>query len=122
MANHYPLSYSGRIIAEILGKILYFPAWWYSVGLARCARKAWLFLRDREKSLSLFVWIKNWFVPMYGQRDWVGRLISFLVRSVQIIIRGAALIFWLILAAIILLLWIIIPVLLIIGLSFQLAG
>ena len=121
MANHYPLTYGGRLIVQIIGKILYFPVWWYTVGLSRFVRNAWQFLRNREKSLSLLVWAKNLFVPMYGQRDWAGRLISFLVRIVQIIARGLAVFFWLMFIILVILLWLIVPILLIVGLGFQLA-
>ncbi|MFA5753956.1 MAG: hypothetical protein WC905_01160 [Patescibacteria group bacterium] len=120
MVKHYPLTYSGRIIVQILGKILYFPVWWYTVGLVRLVKNAWQFLRNQEQSLSLVVWIKNLFVPMYGQRDWAGRLISFLIRSVQIIARGLIMILWLAIATIVLCFWLAVPALLVIALGFQL--
>ena len=39
------------------------------------------FLDSKEKSLALFVWVKNLFVSMYGQRDFWGALISFVMRT-----------------------------------------
>jgi hypothetical protein len=45
-------------------------------------------------SLSLGVWLKNIFVPMYGQRDWESRLISVFMRSVQIVFRSLGLFIW----------------------------
>jgi hypothetical protein len=122
MTKHNPLTYSGRIIAQILGKILYFPVWWYTVGLVRFAKGAGRLFSNQEKSLGLLVWAKNIFVPMYGQRDWAGRLISFLVRSVQIIARGFVMALWFLLICLALLAWLAIPLLLIIALGFQLAG
>lgn len=70
-----------------------------------------IFVMDKQRSLALFVWIKNIFVPMYGQRDIQGFLISFFVRLVQIIFRSLILILWIIIALIAFWLWIIFPVL-----------
>lgn len=39
------------------------------------------------RGLALDIWLKNIFVPMYGQRDAASRIISFLMRLVQIIFR-----------------------------------
>ncbi|HTW96662.1 MAG TPA: hypothetical protein VMD74_03355 [Candidatus Methylomirabilis sp.] len=109
------------IIAGIAKDIIFFPFWWYSIGLFRLI--IWLknFIIDREKSLAFLVWLKNLFVPMYGLRDWQGRIISFFVRLVQIIIRGIIIIFWIIVALIIFWLWIIFPVLVIYEIFYQLA-
>jgi hypothetical protein len=119
MFSHNFLTYSGKIIAQILGEILYFPIWWYSIGFIRRIKVSWSFLRDREISLGFSVWAKNIFVPMYGQRDFAGRLISFLVRLVQIIARGLVLFLWLIIVLLGLIFWLALPILLLIALAFQ---
>lgn len=41
--------------------------------------------------IGFSLWLKNIGVPLYGQTDIVGRLFSFLLRLVNIIIRGALL-------------------------------
>lgn len=113
------LSYSGKIIVQILGEILYFPVWWYSVGFGRLAKNVWRFFLGQEQILGFSVWAKNLFVPMYGQSDWTGRLISFVMRLVQIIFRGMILLLWLVISLLILFLWLLIPGLLLLALSYQ---
>lgn len=49
-------------------------------------------LRGYAKYFAIEVWIKNIFVPMFGQRDWQSRLISVCMRLVQIIGRTLALV------------------------------
>lgn len=122
MLNHNFLTYSGKIILQILGEILYFPIWWYSVGFGRLVKGVWRFWRNQEINLGFSVWAKNLFVPMYGQRDFAGRLISFLIRLVQIIFRGAVLLLWLFIMLLILIGWLALPLLLLLALSFQISG
>ncbi len=119
MLNHNFLSYSGKIILQSLGEILYFPIWWYSVGFVRLVKSLWRFLLNQEKILAFSVWLKNLFVPMYGQRDFVGRLISFIIRLAQIILRGFVLLLYLILMLGLLLLWLIFPIALLLMTAFQ---
>jgi len=84
-----------RIISKLVIDILLYPVWWYTIGLKRSA----LFTRDMIRlgntSLAPGVWLKNIFVPMYGQRDLQGRLASFFMRSVNIVIRGGLFLLWL---------------------------
>lgn len=122
MLNHNFLTYSGKIILQILGEILYFPIWWYSVGFARFCKGAARFWLNREINLGFSVWAKNLFVPMYGQRDFTGRLISFLIRLVQIIFRGLLLLFWLVVVLAALIVWLIFPLALLLVLVFQFSG
>ena len=42
--------------------------------------------------MAISVWIKNIFVPMFGQNDWQSRLISIFMRSVQIVGRSIGLV------------------------------
>jgi len=110
MLSHNFAVYGSKIFAEIIGDILYFPLWWYSRGLAGVVRGLRRFLSDREKSLALLVWIKNIHRPMYGQYDWQGVLISFVMRVVQIIFRSILMVFWLAAAVFALFAWLILPV------------
>ncbi len=119
MFNHNFFTYSGQIILQVLGEILYFPVWWYSLGLWRFSKALSLFWLGREKSLGLSVWVKNIFVPMYGQRDMASRLISFFMRVVQIIFRGLILLFLLLILLLIWLGWLLLPVFLLLAMSFQ---
>lgn len=49
-------------------------------------------LRGYARYFAIEVWIKNIFVPMFGQHDWQSRLISVFMRLVQIIGRSLALV------------------------------
>ncbi|MEN9558024.1 MAG: hypothetical protein RL141_393 [Candidatus Parcubacteria bacterium] len=48
-------------------------------------------LRYRARAYALGIWIRNFFVPMYGQYDWAGRLVSVFMRFVVLVGRGIAL-------------------------------
>ncbi len=122
MLNHNFLTYTGKIILQIAGEILYFPVWWYSVGFIRTVKSVFRFWRAREESLGFSVWLKNIFVPMYGQRDMASRIISFVMRFIQIIFRGIVLLIWLGIILAILIIWLVFPILLFLGLVFQLAN
>jgi len=94
-----------KIFTDILTDIVFFPFWWYSFGLVKVIKNLARFVADKEKSLGLLVWIKNIFVPMYGQRDIQGKIISFFIRLIQIVFRSLILIFWLAVAIVGFWLW-----------------
>lgn len=48
-------------------------------------------LRYRFQAYAFRIWIRNFFVPMYGQHDWSGRIVSFFMRLVVLIGRLIAL-------------------------------
>lgn len=112
--------YSMKIISELFWDVARFPLWWYSRGLIKIVLRMKNFLSDKEKSLSFFVWLKNIFRPMYGQNDIAGFLISFLVRSFQIVFRGIILSFWFLVAIGVVLAWLALPVFVIYQLIMQL--
>jgi len=120
MVSNNFVFYSAKILTELVWDILYFPLWWYSRGLVKLFFSLGDFLANRQKSLALLVWVKNIFRPMYGQYDWQGMLISFLVRLVQIIIRSILMLFWLIVVGLIFIFWLVLPLLVIYEIIFQL--
>lgn len=115
MENFYGLKTIGLILLEIF----YFPVWWYSKGLMGAFVRAKNFLAKRERGLALLVWIKNIFVPMYGQTDIASRLISFFMRFFQIIFRSVAMLFWVFAVLIIILFYIFLPVFVVYQIIFQ---
>lgn len=119
MFRHNFLSYSGKIIISLILEIVYFPVWWYSVGFFRIAKNIWRFFRGRNQALGFSIWLKNIFVPMYGQYDWAGRLISFFIRLIQIIFRGSILLFWGVICFFLVVGWLILPIFLVLALAFQ---
>ncbi len=111
----YALAFQ-KLIIEALVDIFYFPIWWYSFGAVKAAE--WCFNLFKEGNLRLApgIWLANIFVPMFGQYDWQGRLVSFFMRVVQIIFRGAALLVWTLACFTLFVIWLILP--LVIGYGF----
>ncbi len=110
-----------QILGRFAGNILFFPLWWYSVGFVRFTSRVLGFWRGEQRVLGLSVWIKNIFIPMYGQTDIVGRLISFFMRLVQIIFRSLAMLFWVVLGVALILFWLALPLFIIFAIAFQLS-
>jgi hypothetical protein len=108
LTNNF-IFYSAKILGKTVWDIFYFPFWWYGQGLLRFFGVVKNFIKDRERSLAFLVWLKNIGVPMYGQYDWQGRIISFFMRLFQVIVRGLMMLFWLVCSLVILLIWIALP-------------
>lgn len=120
MFRHNFLVVGVKVILQILGEIIYFPVWWYSVGFIRCGRVIIRFFLDQEAALGFRVWVTNLFVPMYGQQDFAGRIISFVMRLVQIVFRGLFLSLVALFLLGIMAFWLFFPIILIIITFFQL--
>lgn len=90
----YALAFQ-KVVIEAILDIFYFPVWWYSGGLVKAGRWCLGFLYGGVEMFAPGVWIKNVFVPMYGQYDWEGRIISFFMRVFQVIVRTVAMVIWL---------------------------
>ncbi|MBU1126188.1 MAG: hypothetical protein ABH826_00015 [Patescibacteria group bacterium] len=105
---------------DLVTDLVRWPFWWYSKGLILVT--GWIFhsISNYSRSLALWVWIKNIFVPMFGARDIQSRLISFFVRLVQIIARSFMLLIFSILMIIALAAYMIFPVFCVYGLINQL--
>jgi hypothetical protein len=99
-----------RLLLEAVFDIFYFPIWWYTGGALRAGRYCLALFLHGNLVLAPGLWLRNIFVPMYGQYDWQGRLISFVMRVIQIIARGIALIVWLAGCLGLFALWFIFPV------------
>ncbi|MCE9586065.1 hypothetical protein K8R04_01960 [Candidatus Uhrbacteria bacterium] len=97
-------------LSETFGSIIRFPFWWYTEGLIEAARWCARGLRFRWESAGISVWVKNFFVPMYGQYDIAGRLVSVVMRFFVLIGRLIGLVFEAIGYALLLTTWVILPV------------
>lgn len=73
---------------ELIGSVIRFPLWWYTEGVIGLAKWFLQELRFRWKSYSFVIWLKNFFVPMYGQYDLGGRLVSVGMRFVVLCARA----------------------------------
>jgi len=100
--------YFTKISIQILLDFVYFPLWWYTLGFLRFLNGVGGFLRDQWIIIGAGTWIKNLFTPMYGQRDFVGRAISFVIRIFQIIFRFLAFLFFAVLSFLAIIFWLLI--------------
>ena len=88
---HSRVSAIARLVFfDLLGSIAWFPVWWYTTGLSLAAEKAWKALRYRAQAYAFRIWLRNFFVPMYGQYDLAGRAVSVFMRFVVLIGRFIA--------------------------------
>ena len=76
------------LAADGFREVLHFPLWWYTTGLMRTLQWATSSIKGAPTFFGLDVWVKNLFVPMYGDESFVGRLISFGVRFFVVLVRG----------------------------------
>lgn len=97
-----------------------FPVWWYSRGLLATTKGIFRFLQHENQSLALSIWVRNIFVPMYGQTDWQGRAVSIFIRLIQIIFRSFLMLVYVFLGFIGLLVWLAAPLFIIYQIIFQL--
>ena len=98
------------LLIDGIKAVFYFPLWWYSKGFLKVLKGSWQVIKDFNLTLGFTIWLKNLFVPMFGQKDIWGRLISIFLRFVQIIFRGLILIIFLILILVFILAWLVLPV------------
>lgn len=100
---------AGLVFVDLIGSIFWFPMWWYTKGLVKLVGWCVKALEYRKKQYAFGVWIRNFFVPMYGQWDWTGRIISMFMRTVVIIGRGIGLALEALIYVFLCVCWIILP-------------
>lgn len=120
METKNPIWHFLSIFALEAKDIVFFPLWWYSSGFLNLLIGLKEFISDSEKSLGFFVWVKNLFVPMYGQRDPQGFIISIFIRGIQSLARGFFLLVVVSFALLIAIVWLILPILIMHQIFFQL--
>lgn len=113
MPNNIAYTSIKFVIIDLIGDILYWPIWWYTKGLFGAIKYTTNSIQGMQESLGLRIWIKNIFTPMFGQYDMEGRIISFFVRIIQIIVRSFILFLWTILSFFIFIAWIIVPIIIV---------
>lgn len=72
----------GTATLRVLGEAAAAPWWWYARGLRAVLAWGGRTLRGWRRAVGLGLWARSLFVPMYGQDDWQGRIISFAMRLV----------------------------------------
>lgn len=98
------------VLIDEIKTILYFPIWWYTSGLLNVFKLAGSIIVNMDETLGFRIWVKNLFVPMFGQRDFAGRAISLFLRLFQIIVRGLVLLLIILLALILVVIWLLLPI------------
>lgn len=98
-----------RLLFEFVLDILYAPLWWYTGGIAYAINTAQNAVSAANTNLAPFMWLKNLFVPMFGQHDFQGRMVSVIMRFLNFIVRGVALFLWTVCVLGLLLLWVLVP-------------
>lgn len=79
------------IFIDLVGSLAWFPIWWYTTGLKKVINSSVSALSYRLRSYGIKVWLVNFFVPMYGQHDLTGKLVSVFMRTMILIGRLIAL-------------------------------
>ena len=95
------------ISQKIVGEFLYFPIWWYSTGLLKAARGWMTNMKNLNKRLGMWIWIKHIFVPMYAEYNFWGRIISFFMRLIILVFRSIIFIVFFIIYSLIFVLYVI---------------
>jgi hypothetical protein len=104
-----------RIFLEAILDIFYFPVWWYTGGALHALIWCKDFFLSGNQTLAPGLWLANLFVPMFGQYDIQGRIISVFMRLIQFVLRSVALAFWLVISIILFCVWLALPVLFVYG-------
>lgn len=102
------------LFLKLVLDFVYAPVWWYSEGLAWFFRKIVTSIQDTAQSAGLGIWVKNILVPMYGQYDIWGRIVSFIVRFANIIGRAVWVFLWACMCVAVLVIWIAAPIILLV--------
>lgn len=118
--EHNSFTYLGKVLTRIIWDFLYFPLWWYGAGFLKTLRGVLNFYRGQEASLGFSIWLKNIFVPMYGQQDFTGRIISFFIRLIQVIYRGLVMLIIIVLGLMFIIFYLGLPIAIIIAILKQL--
>lgn len=110
------------ITKDIIGDILYFPLWWYSVGLIKVAKNFINQLISLINGFSLPILFRSLLKPMYGDYSKSGRIISFFMRIIHLTVLSLGVLVWSLVLLVLLLAWLIIPVLIVYNIIIQIFG
>lgn len=110
MKSQNTMLLSAKFVAkDVVGNVLFWPVWWYSVGFWGFLKKRRDSIRNFEEEIGLTIWVVNWGKPMFGQYDVPGRIISFVFRTGGIIFKAVQLIVYLIIQMLLIVGWLVLP-------------
>ena len=99
-----------KLILDTFLDLLYFPLWWYTGGVLASLKWCWRLVLSGNNHFAPGLWLGNIFVPMYGQHDIEGKIISFFMRLVQVLVRSLALFVWILVCLSLFLIWLALPI------------
>lgn len=97
------------IAIDSVGDFFYFPLWWYTSGLYRMITNATGRVLDTADHLAIRLLLLNIFKPMFAQYDRAGRVISFFMRLIILLVRLMYLVVFSLLQALLVIVWIVAP-------------
>ncbi len=97
------------IFIDIIWEVFYFPFWWYSLGFYRVIVSLIKKTKKEWYNLGIGIHFKFLFKPMYAQRDFSGRVISFFARIIQLIFKLIVFLLISLIFLIFIILWILLP-------------
>lgn len=95
------------VLAIFFQRIIGLPFWWYSSGLKAVIVRLTQTVISTIRGVALDVWIKNLFVPMYGDTSFAGRMISFGMRLVTILSKSLVVLLYVIVCFLIFILYLV---------------
>ncbi len=109
MAKNAAVAAARFVVLDLVGDIIAFPLWWYTAGFVKFIGWAGAQASVQWQSIGVGVWLRNLFVPMFGQADVWGRIISFFLRLGQVIVRSVWYAVFLLLLAVLAVAWAVFP-------------
>lgn len=98
------------ITLNTIRRIIYFPVWWYSIGLKKRLIGLVQSIQTLFHNLAITIMLKYLFKPMFGERSRSGRIISFFMRFLLLLWRLFLFLFLTGARIVLVVLWVILPV------------
>jgi len=89
--------------------VVYFPYWWYTVGLKKRVIGFANGIKNLARNLALKIMFTHLFQPMFGEYSKSGRIISFFMRFILLIWRSFLFLVGSLVFLALLVLWIVVP-------------
>ncbi len=107
------------ILQLMIIRVIGLPVWWYGRGLMDVILWSMHTVSTMQKQLALRLWMKNLFVPMYGDDSVTGRMISFFVRLISIVLRGIGVIVFACALIVLCCVYLVLPVFVVLGFMYH---
>ncbi|MBI4414690.1 MAG: hypothetical protein HY566_00440 [Candidatus Kerfeldbacteria bacterium] len=98
------------IFLDLVLDIVRFPAWWFSRGAVKAVQWYGRTLEDALDRLALKVLAQNLGRPMFGDYTREGRIISFFMRIIQLVISTILFAGWWVILTVVLIVYLLLPI------------